>query len=235
MLRGLDEYLASAGRLAYLGGNGFYWVTGALPAVGEVIEVRRGLSGTRVWESEPGEEHHFFTGERGGLWRNRGWAPQRLVGVGFTAQGFDRALPFEWLIDESHPIAGFICRGINTSSPLDAPGSVLGGAAGFEIDRLDRALGTPQGTVLVASAEGFSDAYQGTTEDILAADSRQGGTISPLVRADMTFSALPSGGAVFSVGSISWCGALAGAVGNNTVARVTTNVIDRMSSPEPFK
>jgi N,N-dimethylformamidase len=234
MMSGIDRYLGSGGRMAYLGGNGFYWVTSVPPGSTEVLEVRRGRSGTRVWESEPGEEHQWFTGERGGLWRNRGWAPQRLSGVGFTAQGFDRALPYEWLIDSSHPVAGFICAGVDTGAPLDAPGSVLGGAAGFEIDRVDAAQGTPPETVVVARATGFSDAYQGVVEDILTADSRQGGTASPLVRADLTFTVLASGGAVFSVGSISWCGALAAGGGDNPVAQVTRNVIGRLASPEPF-
>ena len=77
MLSGLDEYLAAGGRLVYLGGNGFYWVTICPAGRTDMIEVRRGRSGTRVWESAPGEEHHAFTGERGGTWRNRGWPPQR--------------------------------------------------------------------------------------------------------------------------------------------------------------
>ncbi|HTW99102.1 MAG TPA: N,N-dimethylformamidase beta subunit family domain-containing protein [Acidimicrobiales bacterium] len=234
MIEGLEGYLARGGRMAYLGGNGFYWVTSVPPDTTEVLEVRRGRSGTRVWESEPGEEHQWFTGERGGLWRNRGWAPQRLCGVGFTAQGFDRALPYRWMIDSSHPLAGFVCAGIDTSVPLDAAGSVLGGPAGFEIDRVDERQGTLPGAVLLARASGYSDAYQAVLEDALTADSRQGGTVNPLVRADMTLSILPAGGAVFSVGSISWCGALATDGWANPVARVTRNVVERFSTAEPF-
>jgi N,N-dimethylformamidase len=45
---------------------------------------------------------------------------------------------------------------------------------------------------------------------------------------------LPGGGAVFSVGSISWCGALGVAGGDNPVARATLNVLARLSSPDPF-
>ena len=76
MLTGLDEYLSVGGRLVYLGGNGFYWVTICPAGRTDTIEVRRGRSGTRVWESAPGEEHHAFRDERGGAWRNRGWAPR---------------------------------------------------------------------------------------------------------------------------------------------------------------
>jgi hypothetical protein len=49
--------------------------------------VRRGVSGTRCWESRPGEVFHSTTAEQGGLWRHRRHAPQWYVGVGFTSQG----------------------------------------------------------------------------------------------------------------------------------------------------
>ena len=69
----------------YMGGNGFYWIT-SLDSTGRFIEVRR-EHGTEHWQGAPGETYHATTGEFGGLWRFRGRAPQRLVGVGFTAQG----------------------------------------------------------------------------------------------------------------------------------------------------
>ena len=53
------------------------------------IEVRRAEDGTRPWISEPGEYYMSFTGEYGGMWRRQDRAPNRLTGVGFTAQGFD--------------------------------------------------------------------------------------------------------------------------------------------------
>ena len=234
MLQGLDDYLQTGGRLAYLGGNGFYWVTVCPPDRTDVLEIRRGFVGTRSWGSAPGEEYHAFSGERGGLWRSRGWPPQRLVGVGMTAQGFDRSLPYRWSITADNPIAGFIAAGIDTSRPLGDAGSVMGGAAGFEIDRLDTGLGTPREAVLVARASGFSDGYQGVVEDVTISDSLQGGTVSELVRSDVVFFPTPSGGAVFSVGSIAWCGALGANGGDNDVARVTRNVLERFADPTPF-
>jgi N,N-dimethylformamidase len=227
MLDALEAYLADGGRLAYLGGNGLYWVTSTPAECTDIIEVRRGRAGTRVWESPPGEEYHATTGERGGLWRNRGRAPQCLVGVGFTAQGFDHSLAYQWMVDANDPVAGFLAEGIDTGQPIGVEGSILGGAAGFEIDRMDGLLGTPGQTVLVARAAGFSDAYQGTVEDVLTANSRQGGTVSPLVRSDVVFVPLPGGGAVFSVGSIAWCGALGANGGKNPVARLTYNALAR--------
>jgi N,N-dimethylformamidase len=79
----------------YLGGNGFNWVTSIDPHRPHIVEMRRSQSGTRTRESAPGENYHSSTGELGGLWRHRGLSPQRLVGVGFTAQGLGQssALP----------------------------------------------------------------------------------------------------------------------------------------------
>ena len=59
-------------------------------------------------------------------------------------------------------------------------------------------------------------------------------TPDPLVRADMVFYETPEGGAVFSVGSISWFGALARNAYENDVARITSNVLERFLDPTPF-
>jgi N,N-dimethylformamidase len=234
ILDGLDSYLATGGRLMYLGGNGFYWVTTAPSHDPFVIEVRRGVAGTRVWESPAGELHQAMTGERGGLWRHRGRPPQSLAGVGFTAQGFDRSAAYSICVPSER--SAFILEGIDTDAPLGGTGSVLGGPAGFEIDRADPGLGTPANAVLVASARGFSDAYQGAVEDITTADSKQGGSVSELVRSDVVFFETAAGGAVFSVGSIAWCGSLRDPEsGQETpVGRMTGNVLVRFLEPTPF-
>lgn len=54
-----------------------------------------------------------------------------------------------------------------------------------ELDRVDHALGSPYDTIVLATASGFSDAYQHVSEEVTVADSRQGGTVNPLVKADM--------------------------------------------------
>jgi N,N-dimethylformamidase len=56
----------------------------------------------------------------------------------------------------------------------------------------------------------------------------------PLVRADIIFYETPGGGAVFSVGSISWFGALAVNGYDNDIARITGNVIQRFVDETPF-
>jgi len=234
MLDALDGYMNSGGRLMYLGGNGFYWVTTAPQDDPYLIEVRRGQAGTRVWESEPGEWHQAMTGERGGLWRHRGRPPQSLTGIGFTGQGFDVSLPYRVLADPGDARAGFILDGIDPGVPLGGGGSVLGGPAGFEIDRTDAALGTPSHAVVVASASGFSNAYQGAVEDVTTADSLQGGPDSALVRSDVVFFETVAGGAVFSVGSIAWCGALRAGGAETPVGRLTWNVLHRFLDEAVF-
>ena len=73
MLDALEDYLAGGGRLMYMGGNGFYWVTSIDPHRSHIVEVRR-WGGSQSWRVEPGEAYHSTTGELGGLWRERGRA-----------------------------------------------------------------------------------------------------------------------------------------------------------------
>lgn len=220
------DYLESGGRLMYLGGNGFYWVTSIDPERPHVIELRRGTTGTRAWESQPGEEYHSTTGERGGLWRLRGQAPQRMVGVGFAAQGWGGAEGYSRLPDSHDPRVAFIFDGIGDDEVIGDFGFILDGAAGDEIDRFDLALGTPSHALRLATSAGkHTDYYQVTVEDVPAMIPGQGGTESPNVRADMVFFETPNGGAVFSVGSINWLGSLGWNGYQNNVARVTENVL----------
>ena len=53
--------------------------------------------------------------------------------------------------------------------------------------------------------------------------------------ASLTFFETPSGGAVFSVGSMAYIGALNHNGFDNDIARITTNVLRRFSDPRPFK
>ena len=73
----------------YLGGNGWYWRIAWHDKLQGIIEVRRAEDGVRSWEAKPGEYYHSFNGEYGGLWRRLGKAPNKLLGIGFSGQGFD--------------------------------------------------------------------------------------------------------------------------------------------------
>jgi N,N-dimethylformamidase len=235
MQTAVREYLEGGGRLMYLGGNGFYWVTSIDRERPHVIEVRRATTGTRAWESMPGEEYHSTTGELGGLWRRRGLAPQRTLGVGFAAQGWGGASGYVRLPDSFDPRAAFIFDGVADDEVIGDFGYVLGGAAGDEIDRFDRGLGSPAHALLLATSAGrHSDYYQVTVEDITSTVPGQGGRESPLVRADMVFFETAGGGAVFSVGSINWLGSLGVQSYSNNVARIMQNVLLRFLQPDPF-
>ena len=234
MLHATRQYLEQGGRLMYMGGNGFYWVT-ALDPSGRFIEVRR-RDGTEAWQGAPGESYHSLTGEPGGLWRFRGLAPQWLVGVGFSAQGFDRNSPFRRMPGSFDPRVSFIFEGIGANELIgNHPSLVLDfGAAGSELDRVDTSLGSPPDTLILATSFGHSDAYQHVVEEVNTSNSRQGGTVNPLVKADMAYVDYPNGGAVFSTSSIAWCGSLSFNDYDNNVSRITENVLRRFASDEPL-
>ncbi|WP_436763190.1 N,N-dimethylformamidase beta subunit family domain-containing protein [Streptosporangium sp. V21-05] len=215
-------YVSGGGRLMYLGGNGFYWVTGVDPRHPHAIEVRRGHTGA-WWDNEPGEDVLTSTGEPGGLWRERGLPPQELLGVGFAAQGWGPAPGFTRLPDSYRAEAAWVFDGV-PGPVVGRHGLALGGAAGDEIDRADPGLGTPPGTLLLAtSAGGHSGHYQNAPEE-----ARLG---AEAVRADMTLRPTRAGGAVFAAGSINWVASLACCDGD--VRRVTRNVLSRFLSPKP--
>lgn len=228
MLDALDAYVGGGGRMMYLGANGFYWVTTVDPVRPHLIEVRRGHIGTATWRAEPAEEFHTSTGERGGLWRYRGRAPNRLVGIGYTATGYAPDMPPYRRTEASFdPRVNWLFEGVGPDEPIGDFGLVLDGAAGFELDRADPALGTPANALVVAQATGYSDNYQALSEEVLVSDSRQGGTVNPLVRADMVYYEAPRGGAVFATGAISWCGSLSPNDYDNNVSRITENALKR--------
>lgn len=83
---------------------------------------------------------------------------------------------------------------------------------------------------MLATASGFSDGYQHVVEEVLNSDSQQGGTVNPLVKADMVYVEYPNSGAVFSTGSIGWCGSLSHNNYLNNVSQITRNVLDRFAS-----
>jgi N,N-dimethylformamidase len=227
ILGSLEEYVARGGRLMYLGGNGFYWVTEPVGEDLHALEVRRGHSGTRPWHSEPGETHLATTGEPGGLWRHRGRSPNRLLGVGFAAHGCDPvARGYSRTAASYSPEVSFVFRGVNETEAIGAHGPSATGAAGIEVDRADVRLGTPPDTVVLATARLRSDRYHVAIEDLEAITSGTSGIDNDDVRADMAIRVLPNGGAVFSVGSIAWTSCLPHNGYDNDAARVTSNVLN---------
>ncbi len=225
------RYLYGGGRLIYLGGNGFYWRIATSPALPGVLEVRRAEGGIRAWDAQVGEYYHALDGAYGGLWRRNGRPPQQLVGVGFSAQGLFEGSYYRRQPGAHDPRAAWILDGVKDEVIGDF-GLSGGGAAGFELDRADVRLGTPDDAVVIASSEGHGSHFVVVPEELLSHLSTvTGDPPARLLRADMTYAELPAGGAVFAVGSITFCGSLSHNAYDNNVSRILKNVIDRFRVP----
>ena len=229
----LKAWQDGGGRLMYLGANGWYWRIAFHATLPGVIEVRRAEDGIRTWEAEPGEYFHSFTGEFGGLWRRVGRPPNLMCGLGFIAQGFDLSSYYRRGPDADNPRAAFIFDGVPDEIIGDF-GLVGGGAAGLELDCMNVRLGTPPNALRLATSEQHTELILLVNEEFTVVPPNLGGDQNERVRADLTFYETPSGGAVFSVGSIAWPGSLSHNGYDNNVARITTNVLRRFADAAPF-
>jgi N,N-dimethylformamidase len=234
MLDALEDFLRRGGSLLYLGGNGFYWVTSCSRDTPHRIEVRRSHAGIRTWESPPGEDYHSTTGEPGGLWRYRGRAPNRLVGVGMAAQGWDSKAPgYQRAPEGSGPLVDELLAGVAAETIGDY-GYAMNGAAGDEIDRMDTALGTPPQAQRILTSTGHSRYYKLAVEDVPTVIDGLDGTRSEMVRADVCAYPTGFGGHIFSVGSITWAASMAWADYDNDIARVSRNALRVARRSDPF-
>jgi len=233
MLDAFDAYLRQGGRLMYMGGNGFYWRIAHHPSRRGILEVRRAEGGVRTWDAEPGEYYHSFTGEYGGLWRRQGRAPQRLAGVGFISQGFDKCSYYRRTPASRDPRVGFMFEGVE-DEVLGDFGVLQGGSAGLEIDSADVALGTPPHALVVARSENHSNTYELVAEEVRVPSGASDALLNAAIHADLVFFETEGGGAVFSTGSIAYAGSLAWNGFDNNIAVLTANVLRRFADPQPF-
>ncbi len=234
MLDAVEAYIGRGGRLIYTGANGFYWRVAFHPTRPGIMEMRRAEAGSRSWFAEPGEYHMSFSGELGGLWQRQGRAPQRLVGTGFIAQGFDLASYYAQRPAARDPRAAWIFAGVGPGEKIGDFGLIGGGAAGWELDYVDRRHATPPHALVLASSEGHTDTYLIVSEEIGHNYPTTLGRDHPNARADMVFFETAGGGAVFSTSSICWGGSLAHNGYDNNVSRITENVVRRFLDPKPF-
>jgi N,N-dimethylformamidase len=223
MMTALRQYVDAGGRLVYLGGNGLYWVTSFDPARPHIMEVRKSEGQYQRWcHPEPGEWQHSTTLEVGGVWARRGLAPYSILGVGYagncTVLGdepyeFER-LPASW--DDQY---SFVFDGVAEQS-FGGFGLNMGSAVGVELDAVrepDHYHGAPP--VVLARAR---------HRDFFPPDRDP---VSPV--ADIAITAYPNGGAVFATGSITWSGSLSHNECDNSVSRITENVIKRFRDALP--
>jgi N,N-dimethylformamidase len=228
-LNALQTYTETGGRLMYLGGNGFYWRVALSKHVPGAIEIRRTEGGIRTWAAEPGEYYHSFDGQYGGLWRRSDRPPNMLCGIGFSSQGTFVGNHYRQAKAARDNHHAWIFEGVKDEA-FGGYGFSGGGAAGFELDRVDHRLGSPLNTVVLASSEGHERKnFVVVHEERLGlATTIPGQTLEQLIRADMVYIDRPKGGAVFSVGSITYCGSLPHNAFDNDVSRLTFNVINRL-------
>ena len=226
-LDALQGYRDQGGNLLYLGGNGFYWRVALHGEEPGAIEIRRGEGGIRAWAAEPGEYFNAFDGNYGGLWRRSGRAPQKLAGVGFSAQGLFEGSYYRKTAAAADPRVAWMFEGIEEEILGDF-GFSGGGAAGFELDRADVRLGTPENAIVVASSENHQDHFVLVPEEQLTHTTTWNGEDPlDLIRADMTYFETPSGGAVFATGAITFCGSLPWNDYDNNISRLLGNVLRR--------
>ena len=232
MLDALQTYRDTGGKLVYLGGNGFYWKIALDPARDGIVEIRRGEGGIRAWAAEPGEYYNQYDSQYGGLWRRNARPPQKLVGVGFTAQG--NFVGSHYRINpaaRTNPKVSWIFDGV-TAETVGGEGFSGRGAAGFELDRVDKRLGSPESAIVVAASENHPPEAPWMLvpeEQLTHITTIPGQTHKALIRADMTWFDCPGGGEVFSVGSITFCGSLPVDHFNNDISRILDNVLKRFS------
>jgi len=210
----------------YLGGNGLYAVASLSDERTHLLEVRRSMGSAHFGRLEPGEGHASLTGEPGGIWRHRGRAPQRLVGVGASAWGLGRASAYRRTSLSFAPHLSWVFAGLKDASTVGTAGP-LGGAAGDELDRWDANLGSPAGTYVLASSRGnHGKGYEALPEDRPQTGAPPPPASDPLIRADMVLGETPDGGRIFSAASIAWVSALT----QHDVSQITANVLDAFLS-----
>ncbi len=229
MLDAIEAYTHQGGRLCYLGGNGFYWRIARDPALPHTIEIRRAEGGIRAWQAEPGEYFNQLDGALGGMWRRSRRPPQRLVGVGFSGQGLFEGTHYRRLPASYHPDHVWMFDGIDDDVIGDY-GLSGGGAAGFEFDRADPDLGTPENAVILARSENPPAHVTVVPEELLShLATVNGEPPDALKRAEIVYFRTPSGGEVFSTGSITFCGSLWRNGFEGPVSRLLENVVRRFA------
>jgi N,N-dimethylformamidase len=228
-LDALAGYKRSGGNLAYMGGNGFYWRVGCSARVPGALEVRRTEGGVRAWAAESGEYFHALDGEYGGLWRSSARTPQQLVGVGFSSQGPFEGSNYRVLDAARTQPGGALLKDI--AGPLfGGYGLSGGGAAGFELDSTEAADGSLPNITILARSEGHSAAFGPALDALLShTTTRARKTPDTLIRSEIVYYETGYGGAVFSVGSITFCGALSHNNYRNDVSTLLRNVVVRFS------
>jgi N,N-dimethylformamidase len=157
MLDAIEAYPGTGGRLMYLGGNVFYWVTSFSDHWPGAIEARKEYY-AGYWRRF--ELNHAFDGIQGGEWPENGRPAHAFSGVGYNKPAgagcsFGPGAPFKRLPDSYHPRVSFIFAGVQQEVFGDF-GVLGGGAAGYEFDMPAGAAASARVYSLVESAKANS-------------------------------------------------------------------------------
>ena len=150
-----------------------------------------------------------------------------LCGVGFSAQGLFEGSYYRRLSSSSaaDDRTAWIFAGIDDEIIGDF-GLSGGGAAGFELDRADPELGTPPNAMVLARSEGHQRHFVVVPEELLThVTTVNGERPKALIRAEIVYFETIGDGAVFSTGSITFCGSLSHNNYENNVSRMLENVL----------
>ena len=170
----------------------------------------------------------------GSLRQNSGRPPSKLAGIGFAAQGSFVGKPFHRTCHDRPDITDWVFDGISEKDQavLGNYGFSGDGAAGYELDRIDRddELYRDGEIVILAQADTNQDSrYALVPEEVLTPWTNLAGTTNEEAkRADMVYFRVPQSGAqVFSVGSITFCGCLPYNGFKNPISRLIRNVVEK--------
>jgi N,N-dimethylformamidase len=98
------------------------------------------------------------------------------------------------------------------------------------LDRADPALGTPDGTAILAVSEDPPASFVAVPEELLShVNTVNGEKAQALKRGEIIYFETPGGGAVFAVGSITYCGSLWRQGFEGPISRLTENVVRRFA------
>ncbi|KAJ5885026.1 hypothetical protein N7495_009536 [Penicillium taxi] len=161
----------------------------------------------------------------GGLWRSRGRAANYLFGIGPCAfgTGLGKAYVPDYKLAVD-PLYSWIFDGIGPNMLIGGNG-FSGGASGDEIDRVDFKLGSPTGTIMLATSQRHDDTFELFNEDSMFPLVNTLGSQCDRVRSDIIFNETVGGGGIFSVGSINCYSSLSWDGFSNNVAKMTDNVL----------
>lgn len=105
----------------------------------------------------------------------------------------------------------------------------------MELDCYNMELGSPEHALVLASSTRHTEADVLVLEEMLFNFMGTTGNVCRQVRSDIVFFETAGGGAVFSVGSIAWSGALSHNGYDNNVSRIVANVVARFLDDAPFE